>query len=111
MLRNGFTVVLAATLLPLLVASRAQAWGAAHVGYTHVGPAGVYHVGRTAGVGPYGGFYGGRWGYGGYGGFYRGGYGYRGWNGGYFGGYPYYPAYYGGYYGVPYTTWGYPYYY
>ena len=72
-----------------------------------VGPAGVYHTGRTAVAGP-GGFYaGGRTGASGYGGgVYRSGYGYgtgyRGAYGGAYGGYRYTPSYYGGAYGGAY---------
>ena len=43
-----------AALAALLMPSRAAAWGAAHVGYTHVGPNGVYHTGRTVAAGPSG---------------------------------------------------------
>jgi hypothetical protein len=86
----------AALLLVLVLSPRAQAWGAAHVGYTHVGPNGVYHAGRTAAYGGggaryggsaggvrYGGAYGGA-AYGGarYGGASYGGYHYGGYRGG-----------------------------
>lgn len=37
-----------------LTPSAVFAWGAAHVGYTHVGPAGAYHVGKTAVATPFG---------------------------------------------------------
>jgi hypothetical protein len=101
-----------AALVVLLAPSKVDAWGGAHVGYTHVGPYGVYHTGRTVGYGP-GGFYeGGRTGAYGYGGAYRGyGYGYgRGgaYGGyrygatGYYDGYRYVPSYSGGVYGGPY---------
>src|SRR4029077_17718116 len=43
-----------ACLAALLTPSEAGAYGAAHVGYTHVGPNGVYHTGRTAVSTPYG---------------------------------------------------------
>jgi heterogeneous nuclear ribonucleoprotein A1/A3 len=88
MLRKNVFLAVAVTLLTLLTASRAQAWGAYHVGYTHIGPyGGIQHYGRT--------FYGG---YGGYGGlaYERGGYGavgYGGYGGAYYGG-----AYRAGYY-------------
>lgn len=76
MLRKIVCVALLSAAATLLTASSARAWGAYHVGYTHVGPYGVQHYGRTVGVGPYGGVYGGarygsayggyRYGYGGY---------------------------------------------
>ena len=86
MLRKAFVLAAAVTLLSLLTASKAQAWGAYHVGYTHVGPYGVQHWGRTAygGYGGYGGYrYGSAYRYGGlgdygayrYGGYHYGGYG------------------------------------
>jgi hypothetical protein len=54
---------------PLLsMPTKADAWGAAHVGYTHVGPNGVYHAGKTAAVGPGGAYAGGHAGAYGYGG-------------------------------------------
>jgi hypothetical protein len=43
---------LAATLVMFARPSHADAYGAAHVGYTHVGPNGVYHTGATATSGP-----------------------------------------------------------
>lgn len=45
----------ATTLTAVLLLSPADvdAYGAAHVGYTHVGPNGVQHVGETAYRGPY----------------------------------------------------------
>ena len=90
---KAFFLSLAVILGTAAMAGDAQGWGAYHVGYTHVGPAGAYHVGRTAAVGPYGGAYArvpgpagyaGAYGYGGfraggvYGGAYRGGF-YRRW--------------------------------
>jgi hypothetical protein len=36
-----------------LTPAAADAYGAAHVGYTHVGPNGVYHTGATAGPNGY----------------------------------------------------------
>ena len=75
MSRKLVFLALAVALLALLTPSRAQAWGAYHVGYTHVGVGGVYHYGRTAAVGPYGAYAGGHTvRYGAYGGLYRGGY-------------------------------------
>jgi hypothetical protein len=45
---------LAAALMVLTMPSQVDAYGAAHVGYTHVGPNGVYHAGETAAAGPRG---------------------------------------------------------
>ena len=42
----------AAALVVLSSPSPGGAYGARHVGYTHVGPGGVYHTGRTAVAGP-----------------------------------------------------------
>ncbi|HKB42215.1 MAG TPA: hypothetical protein VKD72_37660 [Gemmataceae bacterium] len=106
MLRNPLFLALLASLATLLTSARAQAWGAFHAGYTHFGPGGFYHVGRTA-VGGYGGW-GGIGGYHyGYGGYHYGGFG--GYHYGYgvpfggayeVGGYHYSPAYYGDYGGA-----------
>jgi len=74
-------LMLGVVLAALVTAGEAQAWGAYHVGYTHVGPAGVYHYGRTAAVGPYGGAYA-RMPYSGY----AGAYGYGGFRAGVYGG-------------------------
>jgi hypothetical protein len=74
-----------AALVTMAMPLKVHAYGAAHVGYTHVGPAGAYHVGGTAARG-----------YGGY----RGGYNYGGAYGGYRGGYGYSAAAYGGAYGT-----------
>jgi hypothetical protein len=77
----------AALLASLALSSEARAWGAYHVGYTHVGPAGDYHWGRTGAYGGgydryrYGGSHYGSYGYGGayhYDGYHYGGYGYGG---------------------------------
>lgn len=96
MLRSASLAAAAAALATLLTPGDAAAWGAAHVGYTHVGPNGVYHAGRTAAYGPSGYHYGGSEygrGYGGYGGAYH--YGATGaagayhYGGGYAGGYRY----------------------
>jgi hypothetical protein len=68
MLRKSFFAVVAAALVTVLTPAEAHAWGAAHVGYTHVGPAGVQHYGATAARGPYGSYSGahaGAYGYGG----------------------------------------------
>jgi hypothetical protein len=81
MLHKTLFLACAAILVVLVVSSEVQAWGAYHVGYTHVGPYGAYHVGGTEAYGGYGGArYGGVYarGYGGYGGAYRGGF-YRRW--------------------------------
>ncbi len=57
---NKIVLVLAAgALAAMLMPSKAAAYGAAHVGYTHVGPNGVYHTGETVGVGPNGAYAGG----------------------------------------------------
>jgi hypothetical protein len=53
------------TLLPAIVTALAalstptpaDAYGACHVGYTHVGPNGVYHSGETVARGPEGNVY------------------------------------------------------
>jgi hypothetical protein len=100
MKRQVLSLALAAAVAVLGTSSEAQAWGAAHAGYTHVGPGGVYHQGYTAARGPYGA----------YGGAYRGGYGYGArYGGGYYGGYhAYTPYYYGGYRAyTPYYSGGY----
>ena len=44
----AFATALAVLVLPATV----RAYGACHVGYTHVGPNGVYHTGETAVRGP-----------------------------------------------------------
>jgi hypothetical protein len=109
-----FFIVIAVTFALLCTAGMVQAWrGGYHVGYTHVGPGGVQHWGRTGVAGGYGGYghygaYGAR-----YGGVYRGGYGYGGgaygyraaYGGGYhYGGYGYGAAY-GGYRAGYYRAW------
>ena len=100
MLNKILAPAVAAALLALLTPSELDAYGAAHVGYTHVGPAGVYHTGRTVAAGPGGVYAGGRTtAAGAYGGVYRGGYGYGAGYGGAYGGYRYTPSYYGGYSG------------
>ena len=96
MLRKTLFLGLAAVLALALSASKVQAWGGYHVGYTHVGPAGVEHWGHTAGYGPYGGFstgHAGAYGYGGY----HAGYGYGDRYGAYGGAYHYGYSPYGGY--------------
>jgi hypothetical protein len=91
MLNKIITLTIVAALAALLMPSKVDAWGAAHVGYTHVGPGGVYHAGRTAAVGPGGVYSGGRVGaVGAGGGVYRAGYGGGvGYGGAYGGGYRY----------------------
>jgi hypothetical protein len=88
------TIIPAVVLLVLALPAEVDAYGAYHRGYTHVGPAGVYHVGGTAVSTPYG-VYGARnmgvAGYGGYRGGAASGAGYR-YTPGYYGG-----AAYGGY--------------
>ena len=106
MLRKTLFLVLATGLVALLTASDAQAWGAYHAGYTHVGPGGVQHVGYTAARGPYGGGYSvhnmsyGGAGYGAYRSVSYGGAGYGGYHAyhaGYGGGYAVGGYHYGGY--------------
>ena len=76
MLKKIITLVTVGAVAALLMPSRVNGWGAAHVGYTHVGPGGVYHTGRTVAAGPGGVYAGGRTSArGAYGGVYRGGYG------------------------------------
>src|SRR5260370_23519181 len=59
MLKKIFLAAVAAALVALLTPSEAGAYGAAHVGYTHVGPNGAYHTGRTVASGPGGTYAGG----------------------------------------------------
>jgi hypothetical protein len=99
--RNILLPAVAAVLVAVAAPNWAGAWGAAHVGYTHVGPNGVYHAGRTAAVGPGGAYAGGHAGAYGYGGSaYHAGYHYGGNAGyssaGYHYDYHYSPSYYGG---------------
>ena len=80
------TIIPAAALLVLALPAEVDAYGAAHYGYTHVGPNGVYHTGGTAAYGPRG-----------YGSTHTtSAYGYGGAHAGY-GGYHYTPSYGGGY--------------
>jgi hypothetical protein len=109
MMQKMVLSAVAAALVTLGSTSTASARGAAHVGYTHVGPGGVYHAGATGvrGYGApyhYGGAYGAVGGYR-YGGIYGGAVGgYRyGWPSAPVGGYSYGSPY---YYGWPYTTVG-----
>jgi hypothetical protein len=91
MLHRIIMLGLVSAVATLLMPAQVDAWGVRHVGYTHAGPAGVYHTGRTVGWGPGGVYAGGRTGAYGYGGAaYHAGYGagYRSYYSGY-GGYPY----------------------
>lgn len=54
MLKTLVPATVAVALAILLTPSEAAGYGAAHVGYTHVGPNGVYHTGETAVAGPRG---------------------------------------------------------
>jgi hypothetical protein len=113
MLRKWVFLVIATVLAMLLTSSRAHAWGAYHVGFTHVGAGGIYHYGRTAAVGPYGAYSGAHYGAYGerYGGLYgeRSGYGYHYSSPSYYGGYHYGGMttgdFYGGYRGGYYRAW------
>jgi heterogeneous nuclear ribonucleoprotein A1/A3 len=104
MFRKILIPALAATLVTLLVSSRALAFGGCHAEYTHVGPNGVYHVQGTEvhGGGAYGGgaYGGGAYGGGGYHAEYAGGYhttgGGAAYGGAAAGGYHYSPSYSGG---------------
>jgi hypothetical protein len=60
MLKKFFLAASTAALVALAVPSEVKAYGAAHVGYTHVGPNGAYHTGRTVASGPGGTYAGGR---------------------------------------------------
>jgi hypothetical protein len=97
MLRKIVTAAFVAGLAALLMPTKVDAYGAAHVGYTHVGPNGVYHTGETVTSGP-----GGVHAYGGttaagYGGAYHAGYGEGvGYGGAASGGYHYTAGYAGG---------------
>jgi hypothetical protein len=97
MSRKIVVLAFATVVATLLMASEAQAWGCAHVGFTHVGYGGVQHYGRTVAAGPYGMYSGGHVGGYGYGGAYHAGYGYGGAYGGAVGGYHYGYSPYGGY--------------
>jgi hypothetical protein len=91
MQRQALFLALGTSLVAVLTAREARAWGAYHVGYTHVGYGGVQHYGRTYAYGARGVYAGGR------------GYGHAGYHAGYAYGDPYgvygayAPAYYGGY--------------
>jgi hypothetical protein len=97
MLKKILTLAGLAALAALLMPSTAEAYGAAHVGYTHVGPNGVYHTGETAVSGPGGTYEAGRTAaYGAGGGAYHAGYGAGAGYGGAAGGYHYNYGYAGG---------------
>ncbi len=49
---NKMMAVLILVVMPLAMPSKIDAYGAAHVGYTHVGPGGVQHYGASAYHGP-----------------------------------------------------------
>jgi hypothetical protein len=51
---NKLIVFVLVVALGLLLPSTVDAYGAAHVGYTHVGPNGVQHYGATETRSPYG---------------------------------------------------------
>jgi hypothetical protein len=53
-MQRNILVLAIAVALAALTASEAQAWGAYHAGYTHVGYGGVQHYGYTATRSPYG---------------------------------------------------------
>jgi len=95
MLNKIILPAVGAALMALLTPSVVDAYGAAHVGYTHVGPSGVQHYGATAARGPGGAYAGGHESaYGASGGAYHAGYG--GAYGGAAGGYHYNYHYSGG---------------
>ena len=69
MLRRTVFLVIAAVAVTLATSSKAEAWGAFHLGYSHYGPVtGFSHYGATRVGGAYGGAYGASaYHYGGYG--------------------------------------------
>jgi hypothetical protein len=89
MLRKMILTVFAAALAGALLPGQVSAYGGAHVGYTHVGPNGCYHVGATEVHGGYGGGGGAAYGGARVGGAYGGG-------GAAYGGYHYSAGYAGG---------------
>jgi hypothetical protein len=99
MLSKIILLSISVALVAMLMPSEVNAYGAAHVGYTHVGPNGVYHTGRTAAYGPGGAYAGGHTSAYGYGGAYHAGYGgaeHAGYGGAAYGGYHYSAGYSGG---------------
>ncbi len=91
MLKQIFLAAIATILMMSARPSEVNAYGAAHVGYTHVGPNGVYHTGTTVAAGPHGVYEGSHTTAAGY-----GGAEYHGASYGAAGGYRYAPSYYGG---------------
>ncbi|MBA4188852.1 MAG: hypothetical protein C0467_12715 [Planctomycetaceae bacterium] len=76
MLNKFILPAIAAACMVLAMPAQVDAYGAAHRGYTHVGPNGVYHTGATVAAGPRGVAVTGHTTAAGYGGgAYRGGYG------------------------------------
>ena len=78
MLKKSVALLVVAGLVALLTPSEISAYGAAHVGYTHDGPNGVYHAGATEvnrGGGYGGAYHAGYTGGAAYGGAYHAGYG------------------------------------
>jgi hypothetical protein len=99
MLKNIVLLTAVAALACLMTPSVVRAYGAAHVGYTHVGPNGVYHTGETVASGPGGTYAGGHTtAVGAGGGEYHAGYGTATGYGGAYGGYHYSAGYAGGAY-------------
>jgi hypothetical protein len=99
MLRTIILSAAVAAVAALLTPSKAGAYGAAHVGYTHVGPNGVQHYGATAASGPHGTYEGSHTTAAGAGGAYHAGYHTETGSGGSaaaYGGYHYSPSYSGG---------------
>ena len=75
MLKNIVLAAFVAALVVLVLPAAVSAYGACHVGYTHVGPSGVYHSSETVARGPGGTYAAGRTtAYGAGGTEYRGGY-------------------------------------
>jgi hypothetical protein len=104
MLRKFLFLALAAALVTLLTTSQAQAWGAFHAGYTHVGYGGVQHYGYTSRSGPYGSYSGAHYGStSAYGGYHSGyGYGESSYGGYHYGSSSYSGYHYGGFGGTSY---------
>ena len=76
MLNKIVPLSIAIALAALLTPTQVDAYGAAHVGYTHVGPNGVQHYGATAVATPHGDYSTAHYGaYGAGGGEYHAGYG------------------------------------
>jgi hypothetical protein len=60
MLKKIVLATFAAALVVLVLPAAVCAYGACHVGYTHVGPNGAYHTSETVARGPEGAYAGGR---------------------------------------------------